>query len=425
MTYFTEHGDSHAEVLARVRNKYGSGPEVLISQQREVPIKTMWGKITRATQWEIHGAILEKNKIPAKKKEEGIDNKLKLLEEMLSRTSFKKSLPPEPATGLEDRSTLIREINPPLKREILPISVTPPSSEQIRKLEAEVAALKSQLHAKGGPDLDLVKERELLSLYDHLTYMGFSADFSESIAMRTRALTPETEIKLRKKVHARAREVLGEHIRTTPSGSQRIVTLVGPTGAGKTTTLVKLAARLSVTEKRRVELITIDNYRIAATEQLKVYARIMDIACRVCRTGEELQTAIAGSNAEFILIDTSGSSPTNHDFLQRQKEFFLGITAQHDIETHLVIPATTRLQDAKLLFDRFELFNYSKIVISKIDESYSFAPIIEMADAWHKPLSLLTNGQDVAKDWIDAERMVVADALLKKWLDEVDLNERK
>lgn len=63
MHYFTEHGDTHAEVLAKVRSKYGSGPEVLISQQREVPVKSIWGKITRSTRWEIHGAILEKNKV--------------------------------------------------------------------------------------------------------------------------------------------------------------------------------------------------------------------------------------------------------------------------------------------------------------------------------------------------------------------------
>lgn len=436
MHYFTEHGDTHAEVLAKVRSKYGSGPEVLISHQREVPVKTVWGKITRATRWEIHGAILEKNKVQPKKKDESIDNKLKLLEEMLNRTSFKKlsgSADGQADTGTRAgnlaqqglQPSLAREIIPPLKKEILPISVTPPSQEQIRKLEAEVAELKQALKAKGGPDFDLVKERELLSLYEHCVSIGFSEPFAESLAMRTRAAVAETDFKLRKKIHAKAREVLAEHIRTATTASQRIITLVGPTGAGKTTTLVKLAARLSVMQKHRVELITIDNYRIAATEQLKVYARIMDIPCRVCRTAEELKQAVDASVADYVLVDTSGSSPANRDFLTRQKAFFDASTAQHEIEAHLVIPATTRLVDARLLFDRFEIFNYSKIIISKIDESYSFAPIVEVADTWHRPFSLLTNGQDVAKDWIDADRMIISDALLKKWLDESDLTERK
>lgn len=440
MHYFTEHGDTHAEVLAKVRSKYGSGPEVLISQQREVPVKSIWGKITRSTRWEIHGAILEKNKVQPKKKDETIDNKLKLLEEMLNRTSAAKRAQPDTMVSPEEirlpqgskfelspvgGQQLTREIHPSLRKEILPISVQPPSAEQIRRLEAEVAELKAQLKSKGGPDLDLVKERELLSLYEHLVAIGFSHDLSTSIAMRTRAEVPSTDYKLRKKIHAKAREVLGEHVRTTTTAAQRIITLVGPTGAGKTTTLVKLAARLSVTQKRRVELITIDNYRIAATEQLKVYARIMDIPCRVCRTPEELQGTIADSSAEFILIDTSGSSPANREFLTRQKAFFEAIGAQHEIETHLVVPATTRLEDARLLFDRFELFDYAKVIISKIDESFSFAPIVEMADTWHKPFSLLTNGQDVAKDWLDADRMIIADALLKKWLDEMDLSARK
>lgn len=435
MQYFTEHGDTHAEVLAKVRSKYGSGPDVLISHQREVPVKSVWGKITRATRWEIHGAILEKNKAQPKKKDETIDNKLKLLEEMLNRTSFKKTVDAANSGAQANvqaqqspnsfEGMLTREIQPSLKKEMLPISVTPPSAEQIRKLEAEVAELKNALKAKGGPDFDLVKERELLSLYEHCVAIGFSEPFAESLAMRTRAGVASTEFKLRKKIHARAREVLAEHVRTATSASQRIITLVGPTGAGKTTTLVKLAARLSVMQKHRVELITIDNYRIAATEQLKVYARIMDIPCRVCRTPDELKQAIDGSVADYILVDTSGSSPANRDFLAKQKAFFDAITAQHEIESHLVIPATTRLVDARLLFDRFELFNYSKVIISKIDESYSFAPIVEVADTWHKPFSMLTNGQDVAKDWLDADRMLIADALLKKWLDESDPSERK
>lgn len=430
MHYFTEHGDTHAEVLAKVRSKYGSGPEVLISQQREVPVKSVWGKITRATRWEIHGAILEKNKVQPKKKDESIDNKLKLLEEMLNRTSAHKraqaddQLMQDQSARMSGGQQLTREIQPSLRKEMLPISIQPPSTEQIRKLEAEVAELKATLKSKGGPDLDLVKERELLSLYEHCVAIGFSHEFAESIAMRTRAGIPSTDYKLRRKIHAKAREVLGEHVRTTTTASQRIITLVGPTGAGKTTTLVKLAARLSVTQKRRVELITIDNYRIAATEQLKVYARIMDIPCRVCRTPDELKGTIDDSSAEFILIDTSGSSPANCEFLNRQKLFFDAITAQHEIETHLVVPATTRLEDTRLLFDRFELFEYAKVIISKIDESFSFAPIVEMADTWHKPFSLLTNGQDVAKDWLDADRMIIADALLKKWLDENDTSAR-
>jgi flagellar biosynthesis GTPase FlhF len=171
MHYFTEHGDTHAEVLAKVRNKYGSGPEVLISQQREVPVKSIWGKITRSTRWEIHGAILEKNKVQPKKKDETIDNKLKLLEEMLNRTSAARKTGIAPAlSGVEGMVSpeelrlpqgnkfelspfagqqLTREIHPSLRKEILPISVQPPSAEQIRRLEAEVAELKAQLKSKG------------------------------------------------------------------------------------------------------------------------------------------------------------------------------------------------------------------------------------------------------------------------------------
>src|SRR3954466_13755844 len=91
-----------------------------------------------------------------------------------------------------------------------------------------------------------------------------------------------------------------------------IVALIGPTGVGKTTTLAKLAANLKIREGRRVGLITIDTYRIAAIDQLRKYAELIRSPLKVVNSPEDLKDAVAAmSDCEFILIDTAGRSPTD------------------------------------------------------------------------------------------------------------------
>ncbi|MCS6971973.1 MAG: hypothetical protein NZL89_03025 [Leptospiraceae bacterium] len=412
MQYFTEYGDTHAEALAKVRSKYGSGPEVLISHQREVPVKTLWGRLTGAKRWEISGAILEKKQTPPRAKDDLIENKLKLLEEMLSRTTRSSR------AGAEKES-IVRTVEPPAETRL-----SEAEKIRLRRLEAEIVELRQLLQQQGLPELDPISEREFIALFDYCVAMGFSRDFAANFVLRTRAALPETDYRPRRKVHARACEVLAEYIRTANPSAQRLIAVVGPTGAGKTTTLVKLAVRLSIMGKKKAELVTIDNYRVAATEQLKVYARIMDIPCRVCRTPEELRAVAANSEAEYLLIDTTGTSPSNGALLERQHRFFEALP-KHELEVHLVVPAALRLQDTRTVFDTFDRFGFSRIILSKVDESHSFAPVLEVANDWHRSFSLLTNGQDVAKDWLEADKMAMAGMLLKKWLDELDATDRK
>ena len=420
MQYVKEQGETYADALKNFRSKFGT--DVFISEERQIPAQSIWGKLTGKKIYEIHGAIKEKSRTPARPIE-SFDSKMKILDEMLKRTSQQR----QPlALNTQDNQLIERNLNVPLRREISETPVTNFSNDTIRKLESEVTLLKAELKEKDFLGLDRINERELISLFDYLLYMGFSQKFASQMVTQTREQLPSTDLKLRKKIHEKTRLVLSERIRTQVfSEAHRIISLVGPTGAGKTTTLVKLAAKLIVNDKKRVALITIDNYRIAATEQLKVYARILDVPCHVCRTPLELSDAVKQINADYIFVDTSGSSPINNEFINRQKTFLDAIEAQHELETQLVIPAQTRLQDATLLFDRFDVFDFSKIIMSKIDESYSFAPIVELADQWHKPFSFLTNGQDVGKDYLLADRMIMADALLKKWLDEVHSNDRQ
>jgi len=124
------------------------------------------------------------------------------------------------------------------------------------------------------------------------------------------------------------------------AGNNRIVAFIGPTGVGKTTTIAKLAANFSLMERKRVALITIDTYRIAAVDQLKTYAEIIGIPIEVVFNPQELSASInRNKDKDLIFIDTAGSNPFDTERMSDLKKFFM---ENPDIETHLLVSMTTK-----------------------------------------------------------------------------------
>jgi flagellar biosynthesis protein FlhF len=154
-----------------------------------------------------------------------------------------------------------------------------------------------------------------------------------------------------------------EQIRTsgpisiTP-GQRRVVALVGPTGVGKTTTIAKLAANFRLREKRRVGLITVDTYRIAAVEQLRTYAEIIDLPMHVVSTPREMREALRQlSGLDLVLMDTAGRSPRDEVKIQELRAFLS--EAQAD-EVHLVLSAVASASSLVRTAERFAVAQTSQ-----------------------------------------------------------------
>lgn len=191
----------------------------------------------------------------------------------------------------------------------------------------------------------------------------------------------------------------------------RALALIGPTGVGKTTTIAKLAARSAIKDKARVAMITIDTYRIAAVEQLKVYAKIIGVPIEVVQTPEELTKALKKyKTMDRVFIDTIGQSQKDMEQMQELKGFF---NHRDDVRVNLVLSATTKNKDMLNIIENFGQVPFDAVIFSKIDESGDYGTLYNGLLWTKRPLAYLTTGQNVPDDIEPGSCGRVAELLLK------------
>jgi flagellar biosynthesis protein FlhF len=187
---------------------------------------------------------------------------------------------------------------------------------------------------------------------------------------------------------------------------------VGPTGVGKTTTIAKLAAFLSFTRKMKVGLVSIDNYRIGAFEQLKAYAGIMGLPCVPAFSRQDLACALDRMKSmDLVLIDTAGHS---HYDKEKIDEILELVRNDFQISVHLTLSVTSELINMKEAASAFSVFNPDTYVFTKTDETKRCGKILDQAASYDLPVSLVTNGQKVPEDLIIPDRHELLKIILKK-----------
>lgn len=191
---------------------------------------------------------------------------------------------------------------------------------------------------------------------------------------------------------------------------QRRISLIGPTGVGKTTTLAKIAAHYLSQFGGKIGLITIDTYRIAAVEQIKVYGAIMRLPVEVVIKPQELELALDKfRDFDLVLIDTAGRSPRNGVDLQELASF---LRPDLGIENNLLLSATTRERELEEIIKRFSILPISNFIFSKIDECDQLGILLNIHYKHDTPISFLTNGQRVPEDFIMPSPAVIADLIM-------------
>lgn len=186
----------------------------------------------------------------------------------------------------------------------------------------------------------------------------------------------------------------------TPSEEgPRIVLFIGPTGVGKTTTIAKLAGRYCVEEKKKVALLTADTYRIAAAEQLRTYANILETPFRIIYTPEELQAAVDDYwDCDYIFIDTAGRSHQNTDQLEKMKEMEAALKRPESYQVFLVLSATTKYRDLQKIADCYGRIADFELIFTKLDETEAVGNLLNMKLYTDAPIAYVTCGQNVPDD---------------------------
>jgi flagellar biosynthesis protein FlhF len=275
-----------------------------------------------------------------------------------------------------------------------------------------VKELMKDVRSKDTPEVP----EELFDEYTTLTNAQVERDVAKEIVKTLhRTLRPDHLTQkqfVREKIAEQLEKLLPTSgpIQRMKTNGPHVVALIGPTGVGKTTTIAKLAAKLKLDENRKVGLVTIDTYRIAAVDQLRKYADIIGSPLRVVHTPEELREAVASMReCDFVLIDTAGRSPKDALKLNELRTF---LEAAQPEEVHLVLSTTADRSCLDLAIEKFSNVRVDKLIFTKLDEAPHVGTVLTIVKNVGKPLSYVTTGQGVPADIEVAKGKRIAQLIL-------------
>lgn len=256
---------------------------------------------------------------------------------------------------------------------------------------------------QGGVDLDLfgeVFETPFYEVYMELTGSGIVPELARNFIAKIIPHHKNNLMDDKSLTQATLVRALSSMIRFEPDvlkmEQPSVVAVIGSTGVGKTTTVAKIAARAALQERRRVELVTLDTYRIAAVEQLKTYAEIIGAGCHVVRSILELDVVLRRMPTDaLVLIDTTGKSP--HD-LADQYELSEYLRQNNEIRKYLAIQATTHPLDTIASIKKFKMYGADSLILTKFDETIRPGATLEVLAESELSLAYLCMGQRVPED---------------------------
>jgi len=192
-----------------------------------------------------------------------------------------------------------------------------------------------------------------------------------------------------------------------------ILSLIGPTGVGKTTTSAKIAAWYKLREHCKVALFSMDCYRIGATDQIRTYARIMQLPCEIILRKKDLAKAIARhGDCDLIIIDTAGKSPYDAAHLSELTDW---LSVVPRLEPQLVLSATTKKEDLQHIIEIYAALGPTGLILTKLDETRAYAALCQQIAGTGIPISYVATGQKVPEDFFIASKSFLEKLFKHGW----------
>jgi len=269
-----------------------------------------------------------------------------------------------------------------------------------QQLDRELRALRAMLDDlnAGRPP----KERALSLLYGAGIDGRIARELASGIGRgsKTNSVTLQSRLieRIRGRLPLAPGLILGE--------GHRIVACVGPTGAGKTTTLAKLAARARLDHGRSVGVISLDTFRVGAVEQWQRYSQLIGVRFQIARTPAEFERGLCSSTSDLVLVDTSGrGARDNQDSWPLAA--CLPLVTTHPIDTLVVLPAWLRGHDAEQVIHTYADVRPSGVVVTKTDEATQYGGVIQSVLTSQLPITYVCDGARVPEDISDADADII------------------
>lgn len=291
-------------------------------------------------------------------------------------------------------------------------------SEKLDETEKKLKEVMVHLSSKPAGRKQKYKNSLLQFFYDRLTAQGVAPDIADEILEELEKNEENTDLDINcivKVVYNKIIKMLkqGEVLRFEKKDGDfaKNVVFIGPTGVGKTTTIAKLSSDFIINKNANTAFITADTYRIAAVEQLKTYAEILNSDVKVVYTPEDLGEEIINLRAinDFVFIDTAGRSHKNSDNINELKEF---IDAVEDPIIYLVLSVTTKYEDLINIIETYDKFTDFSLIFTKLDESSTLGSMVNICHLTGKSISYVTSGQNVPDDFEILKPEKIAKTLL-------------
>ncbi len=191
----------------------------------------------------------------------------------------------------------------------------------------------------------------------------------------------------------------------------KVVSVVGPTGVGKTTCIAKLAVISKILHNLDVGLISIDTYRLGAIDQLRIFSEVSNIDMLIAYHPEEIPDLMKSfKNKDIIFIDTAGRNQKRADQLENIKKYFAEVKID---ETFLVLSSTSSTKNLYDTAEKFKILNYDSFIFTKLDEGIVFGNILNLVAHFNIPITFLSNGQIIPDDIMSANSEYLSKLIYK------------
>ncbi|AWE06693.1 flagellar biosynthesis protein FlhF [Lysinibacillus sp. 2017] len=338
------------------------------------------------------------------------------------RVEKKPSLP-----SLQDISSITKTINKepvkfqnqPMYQSVEPVMV--PQADQSDTLVKEIADLKSMMQAMQRMSTQSLYPDELLPFVDSLKQQELGEEL-------VTAISDELFVHFKNGGHPLhwtdmqkvAKNYLKNQLKDLPidglSYEKKYINVLGPTGVGKTTTIAKMAARSVLEKKKKIGFITTDTYRIAAIEQLKTYAALLQAPVEIVYSAKDYEEAIKKlSYLDLIFIDTAGRNYKEAKYVEDLQAL---INFNEDVESYLVLALTAKQKDLESIIEQFKELKIEKFIFTKLDETNSIGTMFNLMIKYKKGLAYYTNGQEVPEDIEQPSIESLLELFFKENLDE-------